>query len=129
MKNRNKEKWENLKKWFIGSNVRASEVEKINEKTTEIIRKITRIANQIAEAKGNVSNKKAEYKKICELFSKTQDIEEAHKLSSVVFGMFNTRHIKGNFVRDTDSINSSLIEEKANEYQQIIAENENEVPF
>lgn len=117
MKTRNKEKWENLKKWFIGSNIRASEVEKINEKTTEIIRKITRIANQIAEAKGNVSNKKAEYKKICELFSKTQDIEEAHKLSSVVFGMFNTRHIKGNFVRDTDSINSSLIEEKSNEYE------------
>lgn len=117
MKTRNKEKWENLKKWFIGSTVRASEVEKINEKTTEIIRKITRIANQIAEAKGNVSNKKAEYKKICELFSKVQDIEEAHKLSSVVFGMFNTRHIKGNFVRDTDSINSSLIEEKSNEYE------------
>ena len=117
MKTRNKEKWENLKRWFIGSNVRASEVEKINEKTTEIIRKITRIANQIAEAKGNVSNKKAEYKKICELFSKTQDIEEAHKLSGVVFGMFNTRHIKGNFVRDTDSINSSLIEEKSNEYE------------
>ena len=117
MKTRNKEKWENLKKWFIGSNVRASEVEKINEKTTEIIRKITRIANQIAEAKGNVSNKKAEYKKICELFSKTQDIEEAHKLSSVVFGMFNTRHIRGNFIRETDSINSSLIEEKSNEYE------------
>lgn len=117
MKKRNKEKWENLKKWFIGSNVRASEVEKINEKTTEIIRKITRIANQIAEAKGNVSNKKAEYKKICELFSKTQYIEEAHKLSSVVFGMFNTRHIRGNFIRETDSINSSLIEEKSNEYE------------
>lgn len=117
MKTRNKEKWENLKKWFIGSNIRASEVEKINEKTTEIIRKITRIANQIAEAKGNVSNKKAEYKKICELFSKTQDIEEAHKLSSVVFGMFNTRHIRGNFIRETDSINSSLIEEKSNEYE------------
>ena len=117
MKTRNKEKWENLKKWFIGSNIRASEVEKINEKTTEIIRKITRIANQIAEAKGNVSNKKAEYKKICEIFSKTQDIEEAHKLSSVVFGMFNTRHIRGNFIRETDSINSSLIEEKSNEYE------------
>ena len=51
------------KKWFIGTNSRQSEVEKINEKTTEIIRKITRIANQIAESKGNVSSRKAEYKK------------------------------------------------------------------
>ena len=114
---RNIAKWENIKKWFIGSETRISEVEKINEKTTEIIRKITRIANQIAESKGNVSSKKAEYKKICEMFCKTESIEEAHKLSSLVFGMFNTRHSKGNFVRETDSINSSLLKEKSNEIE------------
>ena len=117
IKDRNKEKWENIKKWFIGTSVKSSEVEKINEKTTEIIRKITRLANQIAESKGNVSSKKAEYKKICEMFCRTQNIEEAHKLSSLVFGMFNTRHTKGNYVRQTDSINSSLIEEISNEYE------------
>ena len=115
--NRNKEKWQNIKKWFLGDKLHFSEVEKINEKTTEIIRKITRIANQIAEAKGNVSSKKAEYKRICEMFAKTENIEEAHKLSSLVFGMFNTRHIKGNYVRETDSINSSLLEEIPNEYE------------
>lgn len=115
--NRNKEKWKNIKRWFIGDSLHFSEVEKINEKTTEIIRKITRIANQIAESKGNVSSKKAEYKKICEMFAKTENIDEAHKLSSLVFGMFNTRHIKGNYVRQTDSINSSLLEEQPNEYE------------
>lgn len=117
LKNRNKAKWENIKKWFLGTKTKPSEVEKINEKTTEIIRKITRIANQIAESKGNVSSKKAEYKKICEMFCRVENIEEAHKLSSLVFGMFNTRHTKGNFVRETDSINSSLIEEPSNEYE------------
>ncbi len=117
LKDRNKDKWENIKKWFIGTNLRVSEVEKINEKTTEIIRKITRVANQIAEAKGNVSSKKAEYKKICEMFAKVENIGEAHKLSSLVFGMFNTRHMKGNYVRETDSINSSLLEESSNEYE------------
>ena len=116
-KERNIAKWENIKKWFIGSKTRRSEVEKINEKTTEIIRKITRIANQIAESRGNVSSKKAEYKKICEMFCKTETIEEAHKLSSLVFGMFNTRHTKGNFVRETDSINSSLLHEISNNYE------------
>ncbi len=117
LKNRNKEKWQNIKKWFIGDSLHLSEVEKINEKTTDIIRKITRIANQIAESKGNVSSKKAEYKKICEMFARTESIEEAHKLSSLVFGMFNTRHIKGNYIRQTDSINSSLLEETPNEYE------------
>ena len=31
--------------------------------------------------------------------------------------MFNTRHIKGNYVRQTDNINSSLLEETPNEYE------------
>ena len=117
IRNRNKEKWKNIKKWFVGEENKPSEVERINEKTTEIIRKITRIANQIAETRGNVNSKKADYKKICEMFCKTKNIEEAHKLSSLVFGMFNTRHIKGNYVRETDSINSSLLEETSNEYE------------
>ena len=44
LRTRNSGKWDNIKKWFIGTENRSSEVEKINEKTTEIIRKITRIA-------------------------------------------------------------------------------------
>lgn len=112
MKERNKGKWENLKRWFIGSKTRQSEVISINEKTSEIIRKITRIANQIAESKGNISSRKAEYKKIAEMFCNTKTIEEAHKLSSLVFGMTNTRHTKGDFVRQTDNINSCLTEEE-----------------
>lgn len=117
IKNRNKEKWKNIKKWFVGVENKPSEVERINEKTTEIIRKITRIASQIAETRGNINSKKTDYKKICEMFCKTTSIEEAHKLSSLVFGMFNTRHIKGNYVRETDSINSSLLEESSNEHE------------
>lgn len=112
VRERNKGKWENLKRWFIGSSNRQSEVVTINEKTSEIIRKITRIANQIAESKGNISSRKEEYKKIAEMFCNTQSIEEAHKLSSLVFGMVNTRHIKGDFVRNTDSINSLLTSEE-----------------
>lgn len=109
---RNTGKWENFKRWFLGDEQRESEVININEKTSEIIRKITRIANQIAESKGNVNTRKAEYKKIAEMFCKTQTIEEAHKLSSLVFGITNTRHLKGNFERKTDSISSKISEEE-----------------
>ncbi len=117
MKDRNKEKWENIKKWFIGDEKRESEVQNIEEKTSEIIRKITRIANQIAESKGNINSRKAEYKKICEMFCNTETIEEAHKLSSLVFGMKNTRHLKGNFERETDNVNSSILEEVRQEIE------------
>ena len=112
MKDRNKGKWENIKRWFIGNEKRESEVQNIEEKTSEIIRKITRIANQIAESRGNINSRKAEYKKICEMFCNTNNMEEAHKLSSLVFGMRNTRHMKGNFERETDNISSSILDEK-----------------
>lgn len=111
IKERNRGKWENFKRWFIGDSTRPSEIVNINEKTSEIIRKITRIANQIAESKGNVNSRKAEYKKIAEMFCKTQSLEEAHKLSSLVFGITNTRHMKGNFVRETDRMTSRVSEE------------------
>ena len=112
MRDRNSGKWKNIKRWFIGDEKRDSEVQNIEEKTSEIIRKITRIANQIAEARGNINSRKAEYKKICEMFCNTNNMEEAHKLSSLVFGMENTRHMKGNFERETDNINSSILDEK-----------------
>ena len=112
MRDRNSGKWKNIKRWFIGDEKRDSEVHNIEEKTSEIIRKITRIANQIAESRGNINSRKAEYKKICEMFCNTNNMEEAHKLSSLVFGMENTRHMKGNFERETDNINSSILDEK-----------------
>ncbi len=109
---RNKSKWNNLKRWFIGDINKDSEIVNINEKTSEIIRKITRVANQIAEAKGSVNSRKAEYKKIAEMFCKTKTLQEAHKLSSLVFGITDTRHMKGNFERKTDNINSSILQEE-----------------
>ena len=117
IKERNKGKWESLKRWFLGDSKRESEVININEKTSEIIRKITRIANQIAESKGNSNTRKAEYRKIAEMFAKTKNMEEANKLSSLVFGITNTRHIKGNFVRETDSINSKISQEQAEDLE------------
>lgn len=109
---RNLGKWINFKRWFVGDKTHASEVVNIEEKTNEIIRKITRIANQIAESKGNANVKKAEYRKIAEMFCNTKSLDEAHKLSSLVFGVMNTRHLKGDFPRETDNINSKLSAEK-----------------
>ncbi len=46
------------------------------------------------------------------MFAKTGDLEESHKLSSLVFGIMSTRHTKGNFERETDSISSSISDEQ-----------------
>lgn len=109
---KNRGRFYSIKSWFLGEGYRDSMADQLLDSTNEIIRKITRYAMQLVEMKHMNSNRKEEYKKIAELFSKCQTIEEAHKLSSVVFGVFKPKHIKGNPVRETESINSSIYEEE-----------------
>ena len=43
---------------------------------------------------------------------KCQDMEEAHKMSAMVFGMECPQHIAGDLVRETDSMNIGVYEEQ-----------------
>jgi uncharacterized protein (TIGR02677 family) len=58
------------------------------------------------------ANRKEEYQKVSEIFARCKDINEAHKLSSVIFGIESPMHIRGNFIRKTESINSGVYEEE-----------------
>lgn len=113
IKENNESKIKNMIAWFTGNEYRPSEIVVINDRTSEIIRKITRMASQIAESNGNANSRKEEFKKICELFCKTKTTSEAHMLSSVVFGMQNTRHIKGEYETEKDGNSTSLLNEEA----------------
>ncbi|MDK2806776.1 MAG: hypothetical protein PWQ94_1940 [Thermoanaerobacterium sp.] len=57
--------------------------------------------------RGNGSRKN-EYIKLSKIFANIDDIGYAHKLSSVVFGVFHTRHLYGDFDKRTESINESV---------------------
>lgn len=105
-----------IKEWFVGTIGIPSMCDQLLDSTNEIIRKITRYALQIAEMKHLGGSRKEEYKKILGFFCECSNIEEAHKLSAMVFGVFNPRHIKGQVNRETESINSSIFEEKPSSF-------------
>lgn len=105
-------KWMNLREWFMGTLSNESEAAKIYDITNEIIRKITRYASQIAESRTSAVNRREEYRKLSEMFMSCENIDEAHKLSSIAFGLFNSRHIKGQLERATESSNSSVYDEE-----------------
>ena len=52
-------------------------------------------------------------KRLADIFGKCRDINEAHRLSAVVFGIEKPLHLKGELSRETDSINSGVYEEEA----------------
>lgn len=104
-------RWVNLRTWFLGAAGRESESWKLFDMTNEIIRKITRYAAQITEDRNSAANRKEEYKKLGQMFLQCGDIKEAHRLSSLAFGIFHTKHLQGELIRKTESINSGIFDE------------------
>lgn len=105
-------RWENLQSWFSGEEGKESEAAKVFDTTNEIIRKITRYAARISELSNSGSNRREEYHKLAVMFSKCQDINEAHRLAASVFGIEKPLHLKGLADRKTDSINSGIFDEE-----------------
>lgn len=104
-----------IKEWFIGYNGAPAISDTLLESTNDIIRKITRYALQIVEMQISGGNRKEEYKILIDIFKKCTDISEAHKLSSVVFGVMNSKHIVCEMERETENINSGIYDEKPKE--------------
>lgn len=105
-------RFQSIRSWFVGTSGEESEAAKVFDTTNEIIRKITRYAARISEAGNGGANRREEYQKLASMFGKCQDIREAHCLSAMVFGIEKPLHLKGDFHRQTDSINSGVYEEE-----------------
>ena len=50
--------------------------------------------------------------KVAELFLKCEDVQQAHRMSAMVFGLEKPYHLKGDLIRETDSMNQSVYEER-----------------
>lgn len=104
LKEVNKNKIHNIFKWFMGTPTLLSEGEKLMNTTDNIIVKITKYANSLVELRGNMTNRKEEYKHLCKLFDKLESIDECSKYASVVFGIENVKHFTGVSTLNTDAI-------------------------
>lgn len=108
-------RWKSINEWFITKGHIRSDCDKLLDFTSEIIMKITRYAAQISERRNSSANRKMEYSKLQKLFYNCRDIEEANKLSALTIGLFSMRHIRSYTIRETESINRSIYEEKPHE--------------
>ena len=105
-------RFQSIYDWFVGSEGKENEAGKLFDATNDIIRRITRYAAQLSEKNALGANRKEEYRKVAELFLRCQDVEEAHKMSAMVFGMECPQHLSGDLVRETDSMNIGVYEER-----------------
>ena len=119
-----KGKWVSLKNWFISSESRKSECRQVLDITEEIIRKILLDAFFLTQKQSWGINKKEDYRKIIKMFSECEDIKEAHKLSSYVFGVANIQHYTTVIPKTAESIEESVYNE---EYEKCKLESHNRV--
>ncbi|MDC3418475.1 TIGR02677 family protein [Aquibacillus salsiterrae] len=105
------EKWTSLKAWFLGNEHGESEYEMLQQRTNESIRRITRVVQRLGERHQQFRSRKQDYLHLAKWFGAMESIDEAHELSSVVFGVFHTRHF---FIDDipTEDIYADVWDEK-----------------
>lgn len=105
-------RWNNIYRWFVAAGGKEPESNKIFEMTNDMIRKITRYATQLSSISYGGASRKEDYLKVLSDFHKQDSITDCHKLAACVFGVEKPFHLKGDFTRDTESINSGVYEEK-----------------
>ena len=104
-------RYQSIYDWFVSSNGEENEAGKLFDATNEIIRRITRYAAQLSEKNALGANRREEYRKVAELFLVCSDVQQAHRMSAMVFGMERPYHVAGDLVRETDSMNQGVYEE------------------
>lgn len=89
-----KEYWDSLRQWFLGSSKQASELEVLQWQTNEMIRRMTRYVQRIGERQQHFRSRKNDYLHLAKWFTNCSSLDEAHKLSSVVFGAMTIQHLQ-----------------------------------
>ena len=90
-------RFQSIYNWFVATEGHENEAATLFDATNEIIRRITRYAAELSEKNSLGANRKEEYKKVAELFMKCEDVDEAHKMSAMVFGIERPVHISGDY--------------------------------
>ena len=110
-----KGRFESIRNWFVSKDGQENEAGRLFDATNEIIRRITRYATQLSEKNALGANRREEYRKVADIFMRCKDMEEAHRLSAMVFGLERPLHLRLEAERETDSMNQGVYEEPAAE--------------
>ncbi|MCD9020212.1 TIGR02677 family protein [Cohnella silvisoli] len=104
--------WGNLKSWFIENGDSPSELSRLERSTKDAIVRIVRCALRIQERKRSGISKRKDLNYLGNWFYKTNELNDAHRLAALTFGLFQTRHLQGEEIRETDRADISMWLEK-----------------
>lgn len=104
--------WDHLERWFIRYEDLPSELDLLERATKEAIIRIVRYALRIQERKKSGISRKKELDHLGRWFYYTSELNNAHRLAAITFGLFETRHLQGEDLQETDRGDISMWQEK-----------------
>ncbi len=104
--------WDNLRRWFLGGQTEPSELTLLERATKDAIARIVRSVIRIQERKRSGLSRRKELEHLARWFTEMEDVEQSHKLAAFAFGLFPTRHLQGEDLRESDRADMSMWEEK-----------------
>ena len=108
LRTRNLGVWQSLSDWFIGSESTARQVLNV---TNEVIRRAVQNAALLVQMENMGVSNKAELNHLLALFASCQTVDEAHRLSALVFGVQQVRHFAFFAIRESERVDLSTYEE------------------
>lgn len=88
------EYWKTIQRRFIGTTAQKSEFDVLQWQTNEMIRRITRYVQRIGERRLHFKSRKNDYLHLSKWFSRCETLQQAHELSSIVFGAMSVQHLQ-----------------------------------
>lgn len=84
--------WDTMLAWFIDGQGKSSEYSSLMKQTNQAISKITRMIQRFSDRMQQHQSRKKDYIHLADWFLNCRSVEEAHQLSSQVFGAFHSQH-------------------------------------
>ena len=105
--------WQSLLDWFTGSSPTARQVLNV---TNEVIRRVVQNAALLVQMENMGVSNKAELRHLLTMFAGLPTLEEAHRLSALVFGVQQVRHYTCTASRETERVDLSPYDEQPEAY-------------
>lgn len=83
-----------IKRWFLEVDGQKSELEVLQYQTNEMIRRITRYVQRLGERQHHFKSRRNDYLHLAKWFAQCETMDEAHKISAIVFGAMQVKHVQ-----------------------------------
>ena len=100
--------WQSLLDWFVGNN---STTQQVLNVTNEVIRRAVQNAALLVQMENLGVSNKAELNHLLTLFAGFESLDEAHRLSALVFGVQQVRHFSFSGSRETERVDLGTYDE------------------